>query len=400
MDIDAERLELMATLSRKMVRQLGVGATIEATTELEPALEGANYVITSIRVGQSVSHVSIPLKYGINQAVGDSSGPGGTFYFLKNGPAIVEIARTMERVCPNALLLNYTNPMVMLSRAVTDLTSIRYVGLCHSVQGTANTLAGYIGAPENEISYWAAGINHMAWFLEYRWKGEDAYPLLWKAMDDPDVYERDIVKWETMRHFGAFVSESSIHLSEYLPYFRRTPEMIDRYTSEKMWGVGSKGQTREERWAMYRERRAQQEAETERMAYGDEEMVIERSHEFCSYILNAIESNTPYVFNGNVPNTGLITNLPPASVVEVPILADGCGLHPCHVGDLPEELAALNRSNLNVQDVAVKGFIEGNRELIYRAIQLDPLTASLLTLPEIRSMVAEMFEADAEYISF
>jgi alpha-galactosidase len=176
--------------------------------------------------------------------------------------------------------------------------------------------------------------------------------------------------------------------------------MIDRYTSEKMWGVGSKGQTREERWAMYRERRAQQEAETERMAYGDEEMVIERSHEFCSYILNAIESNTPYVFNGNVPNTGLITNLPPASVVEVPILADGCGLHPCHVGDLPEELAALNRSNLNVQDVAVKGFIEGNRELIYRAIQLDPLTASLLTLPEIRSMVAEMFEADAEYISF
>ncbi|HHX66095.1 MAG TPA: alpha-galactosidase [Chloroflexi bacterium] len=399
MDIDAERLEVMAALARKMVRQLGVGATIESTTELEPALDGADYVITSIRVGQSVSHVSIPLKYGINQAVGDSSGPGGVFYFLKNGPAILEIARTMERLCPNALMLNYTNPMVMLSKMVTDLTSIRYVGLCHSVQGTANTLAGYIGAPVDEISYWAAGINHMAWFLEYRWKGEDAYPLLWKAMEDPDIYERDIVKWEIMRHFGAFVSESSIHMSEYVPYFRRTPEMIDRYTSEKMWGVGPKGMSREERLELYRQRREEQERETLHMAYSDEEMVIERSHEFCTYILNAIESNTPYVFNGNVPNTGLITNLPPASVVEVPIVADGCGLHPCHVGDLPEALAALNRTNLNVQNVAVRGFIEGNRELIYRAVQLDPLTASLLTLPEIRNMVDEMFQADAEYIT-
>jgi alpha-galactosidase len=400
MDLDAERLELMSALARKMVRQSKAGATIEATTELRAALAGADYVITSIRVGHTYNHVSIPRKYGIDQAIGDTAGPGGVFYFLQNGPAIIEIARAMEQECPDALLLNYTNPMVMLSWAVKDLTKIRYVGLCHSVQGTAQTLAEYLGKPFEEISYWAAGINHMAWFVKYQWKGQDAYPLLWEAMKDPAIYERDIVKWEIMRHFGAFVSESSIHNSEYMPYFRRTREMIDRYVCDKMWGVPPKGTTPEQRLARYAELRAQQEREAHDAAYGDGEIAIERSHEYCTFILNAIETNTPYVFNGNVPNTGLITNLPPAAVVEVPILVDGCGLHPCYVGDLPPALAGLNRSNLSLQELAVKGFVEGNREDIYRAIQLDPLTASILTLDQIRAMVDEMFLADAEYIHF
>lgn len=399
MDIDAARLETMAALARKMVRQSGTSVKIEATTDLRDALRGARYVTVSIRVGESRAHITIPLKYGINQAVGDTTGPGGVFYFLKNAPAMLQIARAMEEVCPDALMLNYTNPMVMLCWMLSKATSIRVVGLCHSVQGTAQTLARYIHVPFEEVSYWAAGINHMSWFLQYRWRGEDAYPLIWKAMEDPAIYEQDIVKWEILKHFGAFVSESSIHASEYLPYFRRTPELIERHTSERMWGVPRKGLSPEERWAEVMARRAEQDRELERLAYGEEPISIDRSHEYCSYILNAIETNTPYVFNGNVPNTGLIPNLPQGAIVEVPILTDGCGLHPCYVGDLPPALAALNRTSLNVQELAVKGFLERDREPIYQAVQLDPLTSSLLTLGEIRRMVDEMFEADAQYIT-
>jgi alpha-galactosidase len=239
----------------------------------------------------------------------------------------------------------------------------------------------------------------MSWFLKFQWKGEDAYPKLWKALEDPDIYKRDIVRWEIMKHFGAFVTESSIHSSEYMPYFRRSPELIDRHMDEAMWGVGPKDRTREERFAHYREMRQQQEEENRQLAYGDAEIPIERSHEYFSRILNALETHTPYVFNGNVPNTDLITNLRRNAIVEVPILVDRCGLHPCHVGDLPPELAGLNRTNLNLQELVVKGFIEQEREYIYRAVQLDPLTSSLLTLDEIRQMVAEMFEADEQYIT-
>jgi alpha-galactosidase len=402
MDIDEEKVETMAALARRMVAQAGVGATIEATTDLRRALDGADYVTVAIRVGGSRQHITIPLEYGINQAIGDTSGPGGVFYFLRNAPAIIEMAYIMEEVCPNALMLNYTNPMVMISWAVDVLADINYVGLCHSVQGTARTLAGYIGAPFEEISYWAAGINHMAWFLDYRWKGQDAYPLLWKAMEDPEVYEKDMVKWETMKHFGAFVSESSVHLSEYLPYFRRTPELISRYTSTKMWGVPVEDPTRsdpEKRWAGVEERRRQQDEELRRLALGQDEIPMERSHEFCSYILNAMETNEPYVFNGNVANTHLITNLLTDAIVEVPIMVDNCGLHPCHVGELPAQLAALNRTSLAVQELAVQGLVEGDRESIYQAVQLDPLTSSLLSLDQIREMVGRMFDADAQWIT-
>ncbi|MBM3190483.1 MAG: alpha-glucosidase/alpha-galactosidase, partial [Chloroflexi bacterium] len=314
-------------------------------------------------------------------------------------PAILDIARAVERESPDALILNYTNPMVMISWAVKELCNVQYVGLCHSVQGTARTLAEYFGAPYEEVSYWAAGINHMAWFLSFRWRGEDAYPLLWKAMGNPDIYKRDIVKWEIMRYFGAFVSESSIHNSEYMPYFRRTPELIERHTSDKMWGVPKKGVDPEQRWRELAERRRVQDEEARSAIYGDAPLPTERSHEYCSYILNAMETNVPFVFNGNVANDDLITNLPRNSVVEVPIMVDAEGLHPCHVGDLPPALAALNRSNLAVQELAVKGFVEADRESIYRAVQLDPLTASVLSLADIRRMVDEMFEADKDEIT-
>jgi alpha-galactosidase len=403
MDIDQDALDNMAALAKRMVQQQGTGARVTASTNLEEALEGADYVSVSIRVGSSYQHVAIPAKYGIMHSVGDTMGPGGVFYFLKNAPAVIEIARTMERVCPKALMLNYTNPMVMLSWAVKDLTDIRYVGLCHSVQGTAQTLAEYINVPFEDVSYWAAGINHMAWFLEYRYKGEDAYPLIRKAMEDPEVYARDIVKFEVLKYFGAFVSESSIHMSEYTPYFRRTQELIDRHTDERMWGVGARNMPREERMRRMAEMRAEADREMRKIALGDApipEDWLARSHEYFSRILNACETNVPYTFNGNVPNTGLITNFPDSVVVEVPILTDAMGLHPCHVGALPPALAALNSSNLYVQELAVKGFIEKNREYIHQAIQVDPLTASLLPLADIRKMVDEMFAAEAEYLDF
>ena len=193
----------------------------------------------------------------------------------------------MQEVCPQALMLNYTNPMVMLSWAVAALTGIRYVGLCHSVQGTAMAMARYIGVPFEEVSYWAAGINHMAWYLKFLWKGRDAYPLLWEAMENPEIYVQDIVKWEVMKHFGAFVSESSIHMSEYVPYFRRTPELIDRHTSEKMWGVSPKGTSRQERMAAWQKRRQAQEEENQRLAFGQDEIPIVRGS-----ALNALESES------------------------------------------------------------------------------------------------------------
>jgi len=400
MDINRDSLDTMATLAKKMVRQLGVGAQIEATTDLVEAVADADYVSVSIRVGDTHNNVAIPAKYGIMHSVGDTMGPGGVFYFLRNAPAVVNIAQTIEKVAPEALMLNYTNPMVMLSWAVKELTGIHYVGLCHSVQGTAQTIAQYLNVPFEDVSYWAAGINHMAWFLKYHVKGQDAYPLLYKAMEDPDIYNRDIVKFEVLKYFGAFVSESSIHMSEYVPYFRRTQELIDRHTHEKMWGVSRrKGLSREQVEQLMAEQRAQADREMHELAYGDAEVSIDLSHEYFSRILNAIETNAPYTFNGNVPNAGLISNLAANAVVEVPILADAMGLHPCHVGALPPALAALNSSNLYVQELAVKGFVEKNREYIYQAIQVDPLTASILPLDKIRQMTDEMFAADAQYIT-
>jgi len=399
MDLNPDSLGLMTTLAGRMIKQMGLDTPLEATTDLRTALTGADYVIVAIRVDPGYNHVSVPAKYGVMHSIGDTSGPGGVFYFLKNAPALIEMAQTMQEVCPDALMLNYSNPMVMLSWAVTQATGIRYVGLCHSVQGTARNLADYIGVPFEEVSYLAAGINHMAWFLRYEHNKVDAYPQIFEAMEDPEIYARDRVKFEVMKHFGAFVSESSLHLSEYLPYFRRTPEMRERYIGPGMWGVEEAGEVFIDRWNRVLAQRKVADEEVQRLAYGDEPLEIDRSHEFCTHILNSCETNEPYQFNGNVPNTDLICNLPGNAVVEVPILVDAIGLHPCHVGDLPPALAALNRTNLNVQELAVEGLLQSDRDLIHQAVKLDPLTSSLLTLDEIDRMVDEMFEADARFIS-
>lgn len=393
-DLDPERLELARSLAERLVEQERLPARIEATLDRRAALDGADYVIVMILVGGTEAtrpDREIPLRYGIDQGVGDTLGPGGVFRALRTIPPILDFCRDMEELCPGALLINYSNPMDMICWAVNQATTIRNVGFCHSVQNTTRQLAEYMGVPLDEVSAWVAGINHQAWFLRLDWKRQDAYPLLREKLEDPEIYARDPVRFEIMRHFGYFVTESSNHMSEYVPYFRKRPELIAEFN---LPSAASRTY----------ERRAQQRAEyferMRRQAAGEEPLEFNRTTEFGSYVIHSEVTNTPFRVNGNVRNTELITNLPTDCVVEVPCLVDATGLHPCHVGDLPAQLAALNRTNINVQDLAVKAVLEGNRKYAYQAVQLDPLAGAVLSLREARQMTDELFQASAPWLRF
>jgi len=407
MDIHQGRLDLIHALGNRLVKQEQIGAKITKTTDRRAALDGADYVISSIQVGglEMYEHdVEIPRRYGIDQTVGDTLGPGGVFRGLRSIPVLSSIAHDMEELCPRALFINYSNPMNMNMWAVSRSSNVMNVGLCHSVQGTAERLARFMDVPFDELSFWCAGINHQAWYLELRRghgpKSEDLYPLLHEKMEDPETFAKDRVRFEVMRHFGYFVTESTHHMSEYVPWFRTTPELIERFTNP--------------RWDYFEICKNRQDPHLDKMkrqAKGQEPIETRRTHEYCSHILNAMETNVPYVMNGNVQNTlgrsgqaiggtgsVLISNLPANCSVEVPILVDGSGLRPCAVGDLPEQLAAINRTNVNVQALAVEGALTGDREMVHRAVQMDPLTSALLPLHKSREMVDELFAAEAEYL--
>jgi len=399
MDIDKERLNLITTFARKLVSQHGFKTKIESTMDRRAALEGADYVIMSIRVGGFEANgldLEIPAKYGIKQGVGDTIGPGGVFYGLRHIPVLLDICHDMEDLCPDAWLINYTNPMAMLCWAMNDYTRIKNVGLCHSVQGTAAELARYLGAPLDEISYWVAGINHMAWFLELKWRGRDAYPLLREKFKDPEVYSRpnahwagaDIVRVEIFKAFGYFNTESSQHMSEYVPYFRKRPELFEKFklVYRMEWTEDMKRQ------------RIEGDERMRQIISSDLEIPIFRSQEYCSYIIHSIETGIPRRVNANVKNNWLITNLPWGCCVEVPCLVDKNGIHPCHIGDLPPQCASLNRTNINVQELGVLAAVERDKALAFQAVLLDPLTSAMLTIDETRRMVDEMFEAEAEYL--
>jgi len=399
MDINKEALDLTTSFARKLISQHKFETRLESTTDRKVALEGADYVIVSIRVGGLEAtrlDIEIPAKYGVRQGIGDTIGPGGVFYALKHIPVLLDICHDIEDICPDAWLINYTNPMAMLCWAMNDYSNVKNVGLCHSVQGTAAELARYLGAPLEELSYWVAGINHMAWFLELKWKGEDAYPLLREKFKDPNVYSRpdahwagaDIVRVEIFKAFGYFNTESSQHMSEYVPYFRKRPELFERF----------KLLDPIERMEKMEKRRRAREEQIRRMIQSDEEIPLRRSREYCSAIIHSIETGEPTRINGNVKNDGLITNLPMGCCVEVPCLVDKNGIHPCYVGDLPPQCAALNRTNINVQELGVLAAVERDRELAFQAILLDPLTSAILTIDETRRMVDEMFKAESKYL--
>ncbi len=399
MDINQEALDMTTAFAKKLIKQHGLETKLESTTDRRTALEGADYVIVSIRVGgleANVPDLMIPAKYGVKQGIGDSIGPGGVFYGLRHIPALLDVCHSMEDVCPDALLINYTNPMAMLCWAMNDYSRVRNVGLCHSVQGTAAELSKYIGAPFNEVSYWVAGINHMAWFLEFKWRGEDAYPLLRKKFEDPNVYSKpdahwagpDIVRAEIFKAFGYFNTESSQHMSEYVPYFRKSPELFERFKLRDPTG----------RSRNMSEDRKRQDEEMRRIVESDEVIPLRRSGEYCPGIIYAMETGVPTQINGNVKNNGLITNLPQGSCVEVPCLIDKNGIHPCYVGKLPPQCAALNRTNINVHELAVLAAVEKDKELAFQAILMDPLTSALLSIDETRRMVDEMFRAEVKYL--
>ena len=366
MDIDQERLDLITAFAKRLVEQYGFKTRIESTMNRRVTLEGADYVIVSIRVGGLEAYkldLEIPAKYGVIQGIGDTIGPGGVFYGLRHIPTILDICYNMEDLCPEAWLINYTNPMAMICWAINDYANIKSVGLCHSVQGTAAELARYIGAPVDELSYWVAGINHMAWFLELKWRGQDAYPILREKFKDPSVYMRedahwagaDIVRVEIFKAFGYFNTESSQHMSEYVPYFRKRPELLKRF----------KLIDPVERLDRMEKNRIKQDEELKILVAKGHKFPLERSRECCSYIIHSIETRVPRRINGNVKNSGLITNLPYGCCVEVPCLVDKRGIHPCYVSDLPPQCAALNRTNINVQELAVKAAVEKDRTLAF-----------------------------------
>jgi alpha-galactosidase len=404
MDIDPERLAQARDLVQAIIDQRGLKAQVEATTDRREAVRDADYVITTFQQGGLDAYaldIEIPQRYGVEQCVGDTLGPGGVFRGLRTIPVLIDLCHDMDDLAPDALLLNYVNPMAANCWAVDVATGRPHVGLCHSVQGTSEMLAQWIGVPYDEVIYLCAGINHQAWFLEFRRGKEDLYPLIWQAIERPEVYAQEPVRIELMKHFGYFVTESSGHASEYLPYFRKNAQMVNedlvpRFTDNvnHWFDFGRTGgylrfciRWFEETQEFYRN-----------LLEGVKDLPTERTHEYGSYIIEAMETNQPVRINGNVPNWGLIDNLPQGCCVEVPCLVDGNGIQPTAIGALPTQLAALNRTNVNVQELIVEAALTGDTEAVYHAVMLDPLTAAVCTLPQIRSMVDELLAAQSQWL--
>jgi alpha-galactosidase len=399
MDIDPVKLDYIGRAVQRIVREGNYPARVETTTSREQALAGADYVIVTILVGPvSVwqNDIFIPKKYGIDTNIGDTRGPSGIFRAARTVPVMLDIARDMERLCPNAVMLNYTNPMVMNCRAIQSQTKIAATGLCHSVQGTAEMLARWIGAPMEEITFTCAGINHMAWYLEYKWKGEDAYPLIRKAITErPEIYNEEQVRNEMYLHLDYFPTESSGHHSEYNPWFRKRPDLIEKHcTHGTGWNPGEYAYI----VARYKERESNWDEQILEWLNDADPLDLERGHEYAAYIINALEGGDPFTFNGNMLNDGLIDNLPQGSCVEIPVWTSKKGFEPVRVGSLPPSVALLTNINAQVEELAIEGILQGDPRKIFQAIAHDPLTAAVLSLAEIRQMVDEMLEINKEHL--
>ncbi len=390
-DIDAVRLEDSKRMLDTINRNNGSKATIETYLGVEnrkAALRGANYVVDAIQVGGyepcTVTDFEIPKKYGLRQTIADTLGIGGIFRALRTIPVLFDFARDMDEVCPDAWFLNYTNPMAMLSGAMQRYTGVKTVGLCHSVQVCCEGLMKGLGMEYDDTVQWKiAGINHQAWLLEVTKNGVDLYPEIKRRALARTEKHHDMVRYEIMKRFGYYVTESSEHNSEYMPYFIKSthPELIDQFNIPL---------------DEYPRRCINQIAEWEKMRenlLGDENLTHTRSREYASYIMEAMETNRPFKFGGNVINTGLITNLPSNACVEVPCIADASGVQSVFIGDLPEQCAAMNRTNINPQLLAIEAAVTKKKDYIYQAAMLDPHTAAELTIDQIVSMCDDLIEA-------
>ena len=400
MDIDPERLEWAKKGVDKLVAAGNRPAKVEATLDRVEALKGADVVLTTILAGSTEvwrHDIEIPKKYGVDTNVGDTRGPSGIFRFLRTINPMMDIVRDMEKYCPDAVLLNYTNPMAMLVSAIQKQSFISTTGLCHSVQGSAMMLAEWIGAPFEEIDYLCAGINHQAWYLEYKWNGQDAYPLIHKAVTErPEVYNEEPVRNEMYLALGYYVTESSGHNSEYNWWFRKRPDLIEKYcTHGTGWNPGEYAYILKE----YQHNEATwKEQVKERLAQPLTEEDLQREQEYAAYIINALKGGEPFKFNGNVRNTQLVTNLPEDACVEVPVLVDRAGFRPMHVGALPAECALLTQLSSGIEEMTIQASVVGDPTMVYRAICHDPLTASVLSLAEIRQMTNELFAQHKDYL--
>jgi len=395
-DIDKKRLEESQRMLEAINRNNGSKAKIETYLGVEnrkDALRGANYVVNAIQVGLyepcTVTDFEVPKKYGLRQTIADTLGIGGIFRSLRTIPVMMDFAKDMEEVCPNAWFLNYTNPMCTLTGAMLRLTPIKTVGLCHSVQVCASGLLEGLGMPYDEqVQTKIAGINHMAWLLEITRDGRDLYPEIKRRAAERTEKYTDMVRYEIMKRFGYYVTESSEHNAEYMPYFIKDkyPELIERFNIPL------------DEYPRRCVNQIRQWEERGHELHNNPTLTHERSREYASYIMEAMETNRPYKIGGNVLNTGLITNLPANAVVEVPCLVDKSGIAPTVIGDLPEQLAALNRTNINVQLLTIEAARTLKKDYIYQAAMLDPHTASELSIDDIVSLCDDLIEAHGDWM--
>ena len=399
MDIDPVRLQTTEVVAHKMAEFFGAKPKIEATLDRRAALDGADYAISMFQVGgykpSTVIDFEIPKKYGIRQTIADTLGIGGIMRGLRTIPVFLDICKDMEELCPDVMFLQYVNPMAMNTWAINRASKIKTVGLCHSVQGTAEVLAEDIGVPYNEINYVCAGINHMAFYLKFERNGEDLYPKI-RQVAEAKSYARGYrnlanhVRYEMLRRTGYFVTESSEHFSEYVPWFIKSsqPDLLEQYEIPI-----------DEYITRCELQIAEWEADKAALERGElDEQRYERSQEYGSLIIHSMETGTPRVVYGNVTNTGLIDNLPQGCCVEVPCLVDKSGLQPTKIGMMPPQLAAMQQTNINVQSLVVEAALTRKREHIYHAAMLDPHTAAELSLDQIWSLVDELIAAHGDML--
>ena len=399
MDIDGDRLKKVGEVCKAMIRQSKAPATVKTFKGRRKALEGCDYVICVVRVGgleAFAKDIEIPLKHGIDQCVGDTLCVGGIFYAQRTIPVLLDICADMRAVCPDAMLINHTNPMAMNSWAVFRHGGVKYVGLCHGVEGGAHRIAMALGIPYEELDYICAGINHQTWYVKVAHKGRDMLPKLLAAFEkNPKLRKAEKARIEMVRRFGHFTTESNGHFSEYVPWFRKNKRETKRWTGHETWSGGETGGylrvCRES--ADYFEQNYRQfiDGTLPTIELGT------RSREHGSYIMEAIETGRPYRGYFNVWNDGVITNLPECCV-EVPGYVDRHGIQALHVGKLPMQCAALLRNSISVQELAVEAAVTGNRDFVRQAVALDPLCGAVLNLEQVWAMCDEMFDALGEWM--
>ncbi|MCF7854463.1 MAG: alpha-glucosidase/alpha-galactosidase [Candidatus Pacebacteria bacterium] len=405
-DIHEERLRMGETACRKIAEEGGCNVTIEASTDRRDVLEGADAVLITILSGDTSvwqHDILVPKKYGVDICVGDTRGVAGIFRGLRTIPVMVDICRDIEARCPDALVLNYTNPMAILCHAMQRETEVNVTGLCHSVQGTAKMLATWAEVPFEELDYTCAGLNHLSWFLKLKHRGRDIYPVLReRVLGDRDIYNEEIVRNEMFLAFDYYVTESSGHNSEYSWWFRKRPELIERYCKDGTgWNPGEHAYILNE----YRKREETWRDEFDKWLtsadWDDPEKksaMLRKSNEYASSIINAYVGGSPFQFNGNVKNTHLISNLPEHCCVEVPVLTTRRTLSPLHVGELPQSVLPLTSLTALTEQMTVEASFTGDEKLVYQAVAQSPLTAACLSLNEARDMVNELFQINKQYL--